>query len=142
MTYSEKLKDPKWQKKRLEVLNRDEWKCKFCSDKETTLHVHHISYKNVDPWEYDNDNFLTLCEHCHQLAEFLKENKFPYRLIALTKLEVEGNNSIVFYCSTKDYHVILFRLFKDTRRVECIVRISLALFEEINGYLNKFLKPM
>lgn len=42
--YSEKLKDPRWQKKRLEILNRDEFACRFCGDNKSTLNVHHISY--------------------------------------------------------------------------------------------------
>ena len=41
-TYSQKLRDPKWQKKRLEVLQRDEFCCQLCNDKETELHIHHI----------------------------------------------------------------------------------------------------
>ncbi len=27
MTYAEQLKDPRWQKRRLEILQRDEWRC-------------------------------------------------------------------------------------------------------------------
>lgn len=65
-SYSEKLKDPRWQKKRLEILNRDEWACCICGESENTLHVHHKSYvKGKDPWDYDDDNFETLCEFCH-----------------------------------------------------------------------------
>jgi|WetSurMetagenome_2_1015567.scaffolds.fasta_scaffold161764_2 hypothetical protein len=65
--YYEKLKDPRWQKKRLEILERDEWSCRNCGDHETTLHVHHIFYlpKN-DPWEISNGFLITLCEKCHK----------------------------------------------------------------------------
>jgi hypothetical protein len=67
MTYSEKLKDPRWQKKRLEVLQRDGFTCCDCSDTKKTLHVHHKSYsKGRDPWDYPDDNFSTLCEDCHK----------------------------------------------------------------------------
>ena len=38
-TYLEKLKDPRWQKKRLEILERDGWKCMACGEKEKTLRV-------------------------------------------------------------------------------------------------------
>lgn len=73
MTYAEKLKNPKWQKKRLEVLQRDNFTCCLCSDAETTLHVHHKTYKKgVDVWDYPNDNFQTLCEDCHALVGFMK----------------------------------------------------------------------
>ncbi|MBU2647516.1 HNH endonuclease [bacterium] len=67
MTYSEKLKDPRWQKKRLEIFNRDDFKCVLCGDKNTTLHAHHIFYdKGLEPWEYDNQSIQTLCETCHE----------------------------------------------------------------------------
>jgi 5-methylcytosine-specific restriction endonuclease McrA len=68
MKYSEKLKDPRWQKKRLEVLNRDEFTCQMCGDKETTLHVHHIVYrKNAEPWESDEMELVTICADCHEV---------------------------------------------------------------------------
>ena len=87
-TYQEKLKDPRWQKKRLEVLERDNWSCQICSGTEETLHVHHRRYvAGRSPWEYHNDDLVSLCEDCHeherecrkeyesQLLEVLK-NKF------------------------------------------------------------------
>lgn len=65
-SYSEKLKDPKWQKRRLEILERDEWACQVCGDKDSTLHVHHVCYeKDKNPWEYKNHQLITLCDFCH-----------------------------------------------------------------------------
>ena len=62
MTYSEKLKHPKWQKKRLQILSRDKFTCKKCGDTETQLHVHHKEYiSGNDPWDYDNDLLITVC---------------------------------------------------------------------------------
>lgn len=68
-TYSEKLLDPRWQKKRLEVMKRDHFKCKLCKDGTSTLHIHHKSY-NSEPWTVKNDELITLCEKCHFLVEF------------------------------------------------------------------------
>ena len=68
--YSEKLKDPRWQRKRLEVLNRDNFQCYHCFSKEKTLHVHHKYYspgKNV--WEYPIEALVTLCSECHHDEE-------------------------------------------------------------------------
>ncbi len=64
-SYSEKLRDPRWQKMRLKVFERDEWRCQLCSDETKTLHVHHRYYMKVEPWEYPHDALMTLCEECH-----------------------------------------------------------------------------
>lgn len=67
MTYAQKLKDPRWQKKRLEILNRDEFACRICGDKKKTLHVHHRAYaKGLEPWEVEDAALLTVCEGCHE----------------------------------------------------------------------------
>lgn len=64
--YSEKLKDPRWQKKRLEILERDSFTCVKCSDKENTLHVHHRYYvPKRELWNYPDWACITLCKTCH-----------------------------------------------------------------------------
>lgn len=71
--YREYFKDPRWQKKRLEILNRDEFMCQRCYGTETELHIHHRLYKqNKKPWEYDNDLLLTLCKDCHANEKTMK----------------------------------------------------------------------
>jgi len=72
--YLELLKSPKWQKKRLEIMNRDKFRCKLCGDTETQLHVHHKEYNGNDPWDYDNKLLVTLCEDCHTEVEKIKKN--------------------------------------------------------------------
>lgn len=68
-TYAEKLKDPRWQKKRLRIFNRDNWRCQSCLSVKNTLHVHHKMYMNgVEPWEYEDAHLITLCEFCHKNA--------------------------------------------------------------------------
>ncbi len=65
--YYEKLKDPRWQKKRLEIFKRDEWACRYCFDSESMLVVHHTFYKrDCDPWDYPDDSLITLCKVCHE----------------------------------------------------------------------------
>lgn len=65
-TYFEKLKDPRWQKKRLEALEASQWTCSSCYDKTSTLHVHHRQYfKGREPWEYEVGQLEVLCEECH-----------------------------------------------------------------------------
>lgn len=83
MTYSEKLKDPRWQKKQLEILERDNWMCQDCFNSKKTLHVHHLKYeKGKNPWEYDNKDLITICENCHKdRIEFEKLDKYLDKLV-------------------------------------------------------------
>lgn len=66
--YAELLKDPRWQRRRLEILNRDGWRCCQCEDAEKTLHVHHRYYDGRKPWDYEPEALMTLCVDCHALA--------------------------------------------------------------------------
>lgn len=68
-TYYELLKHPKWQEKRLRILERDRFACTECFDTTSTLHVHHAYYeKGLAPWEYPDESLETLCESCHEMA--------------------------------------------------------------------------
>jgi len=61
-----KYSDPRWQKKRLEVMQRDGFECLHCGNNKATLNVHHCFYvAGRDPWEYENECLQTLCEECH-----------------------------------------------------------------------------
>lgn len=65
-SYFEKLKDPRWQRKRIETLEAAAFSCQSCGDDESTLHVHHKQYfKGREPWEYDVEQLAVLCESCH-----------------------------------------------------------------------------
>ena len=69
--YWKLLKDARWQRKRLEIMQRDNFTCIACgrSDKDegTTLNVHHAYYeKGKKPWEYDDDMLVTVCSECHE----------------------------------------------------------------------------
>lgn len=47
-------------------MERDDFTCQSCGDTETTLHVHHKTYrKNAQLWDYDDTNFVTYCDQCH-----------------------------------------------------------------------------
>ena len=72
MTYSEKLKDPRWQKKRLEILDRDQFTCRDCGAINKTLHIHHCHYYGCDPWDTKDSLLLTLCEECHEARGLLE----------------------------------------------------------------------
>jgi len=71
MSYADKLKDVKWQKKRLEVLENHGWACDMCgASAKVNLQVHHKAYmRGKAPWEYQDDLLAVLCEDCHKAAQ-------------------------------------------------------------------------
>lgn len=91
MTYSEKLKHPKWQRKRLEILNRDNFKCDLCSDTETELHIHHYEYNEGDPWDIDNKYLVTLCKHCHKVIEHFKIEEPDLEIYKIHKIDTSSD---------------------------------------------------
>ena len=82
--YSELLKDPRWQKKRLRIMERDNFQCQLCGDKETTLNVHHKYYdKDKKPWEYPDKSLVTLCKDCHIMEH---ESAIEYKKLLIDTL--------------------------------------------------------
>lgn len=70
--YADQLKDPRWQRKRLQILERDNWVCTNCGNANNTLHVHHRYYVHgAAPWDYDDSSLVTLCGVCHRLEHAL-----------------------------------------------------------------------
>ena len=73
-SYKEKFLDPRWQKKRLLILERDEWTCRLCGEISKTLHIHHKFYIfGVEPWDYSDDILETLCVDCHEIEWAYKQ---------------------------------------------------------------------
>jgi len=73
--YSEKLRDPRWQRKRLEVFQSADFKCEVCGSGDKTLHAHHRYYeKGKEPWDYPLAVFKCLCEDCHFITTRTKSD--------------------------------------------------------------------
>ncbi len=73
--YFEKLKDPRWQRKKAEIMQRDDFKCVWCGEAKKTLSVHHKYYDaGKEPWDYPDDTLETLCEKHHKVAESLRRD--------------------------------------------------------------------
>jgi 5-methylcytosine-specific restriction endonuclease McrA len=86
MSYSQKLRDPRWQKKRLHILERDDWSCLICKSTTKNLQVHHVTYIKEDPWNYPDDHYQTLCDECHQFRQYIIDNAANAFKLALKDL--------------------------------------------------------
>lgn len=68
MSYSDLLRDPRWQKKRLEVLTIAGFACSKCKCATRNIQVHHKQYRHgAAPWDYENDELEVLCDLCHEI---------------------------------------------------------------------------
>jgi 5-methylcytosine-specific restriction endonuclease McrA len=145
--YTDKLRDPRWQKKRLEVFQRDDFKCRLCNDSETELHVHHLEYiKGREPWEYDVDWFETLCKYCHKFIEDFKEDgvnlidpdKFTifYKDDKINTLRVIETPKYIHFAEYKESHLMHYISFHKTGNPDYLGRVMkvLQMFDNIFGY--------
>lgn len=87
--YSESLNDPRWQRKRLEIMRRDDFKCVACGDDKSELHVHHATYDGM-PWETADENLQTLCRKCHDALP-----KHPHAGVCYSRIGCDIDNVIV-----------------------------------------------
>lgn len=121
MEYSEKLKDIRWQCKRVDILERDKYQCQRCKqlsnmghqivyryeyphqdfryrEYDLELHVHHIRYRG-EPWEAKNEELITLCEMCHVTVEYFKSNGYNMSFDEITfKVRTESKE---YYLASK-----------------------------------------
>jgi len=82
--YAEKLNDPRWEKRRQQILIRDRFRCMNCNSNEN-LQVHHRQYhylpnqkRFIEPWDYSDEVLITLCADCHRKghAQYVVPVKF------------------------------------------------------------------
>ena len=109
MDFEKQIKHPKWQKKRLEILERDEYTCQSCGSNSDTLHVHHYLYdKNTLLRDYNNDYLTTLCEDCHNYWH--KINREIKEHLCVDSVRLDDLKSILEICSKlRPNTLILFK---------------------------------
>ena len=74
--YRALLRDPRWQRKRLEVMRRADFRCEDCGSERRTLNVHHERYDGL-PWEARDEDLACLCESCHRRRHELQRIGLP-----------------------------------------------------------------
>ncbi len=127
-TYWEKLRDPRWQKKRLQVMERDGFECQECGDKTSTLNVHHKFYRSkADPWDYESEWLVTLCESCHRTVEAGRARLFE---TIVQCSEAVHDEFLVGYLLGRQ---LLFALHD---RADLQASVKLSSDEEIRGALS------
>lgn len=97
-SYQELLKDPRWIKRRNEILTRDKNTCQFCGAQDKYLHVHHKYYiDGKKPWEYEDDGLVAICEKCHDCVTRDKEDLYPLFIQVRDLFRSHGFSDSVFF---------------------------------------------
>ncbi len=84
LIYKNLLQNPNWKAKKIKILNRDNYCCRYCGSTKY-LKVHHKYYSRypngnkVMPWNYPDDALITLCWRCHNRVHLTKKIKLYYR---------------------------------------------------------------
>lgn len=110
MKFFEQYKHPKWQEKRLLVLQSKNFKCQECGKKDQELHVHHPYYlKDTMVWDYPDDVLKCLCKTCHEkvhalddrIKRWLAELPYTVKLIAFASIK----DSVRKHTNEKEPHI-------------------------------------
>jgi len=100
--YNNYLKSPQWEHKRKLKLKQTHYQCEICGSAKN-LHVHHITYKNLNEkgWgKEDLDDLATICEKCHSQTHYVDNYKKRY------KQETESNFIIKALGKTIVYYLL------------------------------------
>ena len=115
-TYEKKLADPRWQKKRLEIFNRDNWKCQHCGNATLQLEIHHTEYfEKKEPWEYPADMLITVCHGCHK-EEMVRFKHEQYLLRSLTSTGFLANDILALATMLRTHNRFREQLIKSIRQ--------------------------
>ncbi len=101
--YQRALQDPRWQKRRLQILERDHWRCTQCGDTQTELQVHHRWYTpGAAPWESPDSALVTLCAPCH--GKVRMDGALP---MIVSRHAMSGDYGPIPTCTTADrFHYV------------------------------------
>lgn len=142
--YADKLKHPKWQRRRLEILQRDNFTCQLCGDTETTLNIHHKKYHKGEIWEYNDDELITYCEICHLVVEYFRKEYKSLILLASYNQPSDNDENIVnivalLELDNEQYIVILY-LNKSDRSLTFVISMGKITLNKINEFVSNYSK--
>lgn len=67
MPKAEQYNHPNWQRLRNCIMDRDNYTCTRCGNKQEQLHVHHLRYnQNGFIWDVEPKDLKTICKSCHK----------------------------------------------------------------------------
>ena len=118
MNYSEQLKSPLWQRKRLKIMERDNFTCQNCFSTQNQLQVHHKYYiKDKKAWEYYDESLITLCSQCHEDITKIKadiKSTIDYKFVKYDELIIVNDISSYYLNLAESEKELISDIFKSS----------------------------
>lgn len=149
LSYEEQIKSPHWQKRRLQILQRDNFTCQICGSTEKTLHVHHLCYKkDAKIWDYQDKTLITLCEDCHRMEHEMRNGNDHSVTSLIHDLSISGFTNfelvsilykIAHECFVHDNQFVINNLLNRKKEIplEGYHDYDTLLFSDTNSVLRK-----
>lgn len=97
-------RDPRWQRKRLELCAAANWACQMCDARDKELQIHHGCYESDKaPWEYDDETLHVVCSDCHEQMDYFRK----------WLVHFAGHCSFLQQCQLAGYLLAMLRLWKE-----------------------------
>ena len=75
--YEKLLKSDYWKGYSYSLIKERNFTCEDCGrqfpNERNKLQVHHLVYRDVNPWSYRPEEVVVLCEECHRKRHGIKE---------------------------------------------------------------------
>lgn len=111
--FAETYDTVEWSKKRLHVLQRDDWKCQLCG--KPGNQVHHRNYRNCSDNKCFNcpeEDLITLCDECHATLHAIKSESLKCGFFDEDHtIKLESNNMV---STSKGFYQSCKRTYKVT----------------------------
>lgn len=79
--YERLLQSPYWKGYSYALIKERNFTCHDCGrsfpNERNKLQVHHLAYRDANPWSYDPDELVVLCEECHKKRHGLISDPTP-----------------------------------------------------------------
>ena len=81
--YEQLLQSPYWRGYSYSLIKERHYTCEDCGrsfpNERNKLQVHHLVYRDANPWSYDPDELIVLCEECHKRRHGILPETEPRR---------------------------------------------------------------
>jgi hypothetical protein len=95
--YQEQLRDPRWQRRRLEIFQDANFKCEDCANGHEELNVHHSAYlKDIPAWDHPKELLHCLCRSCHKERQSVEDSLKIEMMKRLRRVPTERLKQVFF----------------------------------------------